>query len=327
MYASDFRLQARMALKGHWGKALLAYFLASLFGVTSVLAGLTNTAGGSGASSAGGSAGSAGSFEPDLFTTDEELIGLILLIVLIVFVVCLVFGLAFSLLQGVIQLGYAKFNLDLIDGKDAGIGSLFSQFKRIGGAFVMNLLLRIFTALWSMLFIIPGIIKSYSYSMSVFIMLENPQLSASEVITESRRLMNGNKWRLFCLNFSFIGWTLLIYLPLIFSLTVFLVVSGVMAYTRDTDLLPLLLIAVLCTLAALVIMLVGVFFLSPYINAAHTAFYRRICNEKNYNLNSTAPYSGGYAAPQQYYDPAGNPAAPNTDAYPQMPQFPQYPPQ
>jgi uncharacterized membrane protein len=60
-----------------------------------------------------------------------------------------------------------------------------------------------------MLFIIPGIVKSYSSAMSYYIMCDNPEMGANEAITRSREMMNGHKWQLFCLHFSFIGWILL----------------------------------------------------------------------------------------------------------------------
>lgn len=92
---------------------------------------------------------------------------------------------------------------------------LFYGFKeRYGqslGIFVMSL---IFTVLWSLLFIIPGIIKSYSYAMSTYIGYDNPEKSTLDCITESRKLMNGNKWKLFCLRISYIGWFLLTILTL-----------------------------------------------------------------------------------------------------------------
>lgn len=66
--------------------------------------------------------------------------------------------------------------------------------------------------LWALLLIIPGVIKSFSYALSDFIAFEHPDWSATRCIDESRRLMRGNKWRLFCLEFSFIGWYLLMLL-------------------------------------------------------------------------------------------------------------------
>ena len=71
------------------------------------------------------------------------------------------------------------------------------------------LLRDVFLALWYCLLFIPGIIKSYSYMMVPYIVNDNPELSAKEVITRSREMMNGNKWRAFLLDLSFIGWVLL----------------------------------------------------------------------------------------------------------------------
>lgn len=78
----------------------------------------------------------------------------------------------------------------------------------------MKFLQGLYIALWSLLLVIPGIVKTYSYAMTPYIMSEHPSLTANEAITESRRIMNGNKWRLFCLDFSFIGWELLCSVPL-----------------------------------------------------------------------------------------------------------------
>ena len=75
---------------------------------------------------------------------------------------------------------------------------------------VKTMLLKdIYLFLWSLLFIIPGIIKSYSYRMVPYILTENPQMGANEAITLSRKMMDGHKWRAFVLDLSFIGWYLL----------------------------------------------------------------------------------------------------------------------
>lgn len=67
--------------------------------------------------------------------------------------------------------------------------------------------LKIF--LWSLLFVIPGIIKSYEYSMVPYILAENPQISMERAFELSRKMTDGEKWHIFCLNLSFIGWYLL----------------------------------------------------------------------------------------------------------------------
>ncbi|KKC52237.1 group-specific protein [Bacillus sp. UMTAT18] len=73
----------------------------------------------------------------------------------------------------------------------------------------LGLLQAIFLFLWSLLLIVPGIIKYFSYSMSYYILVENPDYTASEALRESKRIMKGQKLKLFVLWLSFIGWFLL----------------------------------------------------------------------------------------------------------------------
>lgn len=74
---------------------------------------------------------------------------------------------------------------------------------------VANLLQWVLILLWTLLFIIPGIVASYSYAMTGYILAEDPDLTASQAIQRSKELMRGNRWRLFCLQLSFIGWIIL----------------------------------------------------------------------------------------------------------------------
>ena len=70
---------------------------------------------------------------------------------------------------GAARLGYARFNLNLVDGKDAAISDLFSQKDRLWDGFCMNFLQGLYTALWTLLLVIPGIVKTYSYAMTPYI--------------------------------------------------------------------------------------------------------------------------------------------------------------
>ena len=112
-------------------------------------------------------------------------------------------------IAGPMTLGLALYFIRLNRTKKAGINDLFEGFSSTVKAFLGMLLYTIWIALWSLLFIIPGIIKAFSYAMYPYIMADNKDMSAIDCITESRRIMDGNKWRLFCLNFSFIGWAIL----------------------------------------------------------------------------------------------------------------------
>ena len=90
------------------------------------------------------------------------------------------------------------------------VKDLFYGFKNFGRSFVAHIVMDIYIFLWSLIsFGIIGIIKSFSYSMTYFLLEENKGLTINEAITLSRELMDGHKWRLFCLTFSYIGWYIL----------------------------------------------------------------------------------------------------------------------
>lgn len=96
------------------------------------------------------------------------------------------FGFAAMIIGGVLQLGYAQFLLRQHDGKAYEFGDLFSQFDRFGAGFVQGFLRNLYVFLWSLLFIIPGIIAQYSYAMTPFLMADFPELTASEAIRRSK---------------------------------------------------------------------------------------------------------------------------------------------
>ncbi len=87
---------------------------------------------------------------------------------------------------------------------------LFKGFEmQFGDSFLAFVLVQVFSFLWSLLFIVPGIIKRYSYAMYMYILMREPELTATEAIAKSVNYMYGHKWRLFCLDLSFLGWTIL----------------------------------------------------------------------------------------------------------------------
>lgn len=112
-------------------------------------------------------------------------------------------------ITGPLTLGLTIVFSNLIKGEKAEIANVFDGFKNFVNSFLLYILNGIFTALWSLLFVIPGIVMSYAYSMSFYILKDNPELSANEARKQSIEMMRGNKWRLFCLDLSFIGWSLL----------------------------------------------------------------------------------------------------------------------
>ena len=112
-------------------------------------------------------------------------------------------------ISGPISFGFWNLALRGADHRKLTIGDGFIGFNQFGRAFGWAILSSLFIFLWSLLFIIPGIVKSFSYAMTPFILLDHPEMGVRDAITASRRMMDGHKWEFFCLNLSFIGWELL----------------------------------------------------------------------------------------------------------------------
>ncbi|REE83932.1 putative membrane protein [Paenibacillus taihuensis] len=113
-------------------------------------------------------------------------------------------------------LGYGIYNhyLDFARGQVPDANGLFRGFRRYKETFILYILSMIFTVLWTLLFIIPGIIAALRYSQAQYLLRDNPNMSPLEAISQSKQMMIGHKWRLFVLYLSFIGWALLCILTL-----------------------------------------------------------------------------------------------------------------
>ena len=219
MTSSELRRIARENLTGNWGISVGTALVAAILG------GLIT----------GGASGLNFRFGADS-AKDVGFLGYILPIASFAGLL----GLASFLIGGVVELGYAKFLLKQHDKKELRFADLFSQFDRFGTGFAQKFLRILYEFLWALLFIIPGIVKSFSYAMTPFILEDHPEMTASEAINASKKLMDGHKMDLFILSLTFIGWEILACLTL-----------GI-----------------------------GFLFLNPYMNAAYAAFYRDISGKQ-----------------------------------------------
>lgn len=147
-----------------------------------------------------------------------------------------IFGLVAFLVGGAVQLGHARFLLNQHDQQELQFDQLFSQFHRFGQGFAQNFLRGLYTTLWALCLIIPGIMAAYSYSMTPFLMAEDETLTASEAIARSKEMMYGHRMDLFILDLTFIGWS------------------------------------ILCGITGNL----GYLILNPYTSAAHAVFYRQL---------------------------------------------------
>jgi len=117
------------------------------------------------------------------------------------------------LISGQLTVGENNYFIKLHRKENAGVSTLFNNFQRDWlSNFVTYLLYLIYLGLWFMLFIIPGIIKFHSYTMTFYLKAKNPTLKSNEAITLSRKIMDGKKWKFCCFQFSFIGWIILSFL-------------------------------------------------------------------------------------------------------------------
>ena len=113
------------------------------------------------------------------------------------------------IIGGPLMLGLNGYFLRLSRNRDVKIEDVFDSFSEdFLQSFLLYLMTGIFTFLWSLLFVIPGIVKSYAYSMAFYVKRDNPTYDWKQCLDESQRIMKGYKWKLFCLQFSFIGWAI-----------------------------------------------------------------------------------------------------------------------
>ena len=150
-------------------------------------------------------------------------------------------GIPIALVLLPVQWSYVASFLRLRNGEQVKVNNLFDGFKDYTRIFVTKLLQFIYTMLWMMLFIVPGVMKSYSYAMTDFILLDDPTISDDKAIDKSMKMMEGHRMELFMLDLSFIGWALLAILT--------------------------------CGL--------GFLLLSPYVYAAHAEFYEDLKQQGN----------------------------------------------
>lgn len=110
---------------------------------------------------------------------------------------------------GPMELGASIFSLNLSRNKKVDYVQILDGFKRFGESLIAYLLIVVYTLLWSLLFIIPGIIAAFSYAQTFFVMADDKKIKGADAIKKSQEMMRGYKWKLFCLMFRFTGWFIL----------------------------------------------------------------------------------------------------------------------
>ncbi len=118
-------------------------------------------------------------------------------------------SIAYLIIAGPLVIGVTMYYLAFARNQEPKLEKMFEGFNIFGKALGLFLLQLLFTFLWMLLFIVPGIIAAFRYAMAYYILIDNPQLTPMEAIEQSKKMMKGHKGKLFGLCFSFIGWALL----------------------------------------------------------------------------------------------------------------------
>lgn len=161
--------------------------------------------------------------------------GIFLLVFLVIFVIAVLIDV---FIVNPLEVGCRRFFIRNLN-EPAQIGNIGYGFDNNYRNVAKTMFFRdLFTVLWSLLFVIPGIVKAYEYMMIPYLLADNPQMTKEQAFAESKRMMQGQKWKAFVLDLSFIGWYILSGLTL-----------GILA----------------------------IFYVSPYVNATHAALYEALC--------------------------------------------------
>lgn len=149
-------------------------------------------------------------------------IGTVLLYMIIVgassYIIPFVGSLITFVVAGPLVLGLCGFTLNIVRGKEAKLENLFEGFNNFGNAFIAYLLMVVFILLWTLLLIIPGIIAACAYAQTFFIMQDDPEISPTDALSASKKMMDGHKMRYFLLSLLFglmiIASAILLFIPM-----------------------------------------------------------------------------------------------------------------
>lgn len=192
------------------------------------------------------------------------------------------------LVTGSFTLGLTIFFLALFRKHEVGVIDVFLGFERFGKALGLFLFQNLFIMLWTMLFIVPGIIAAIRYSQAFYVLVDDPEKSIRECMNESKRMMRGNKAKFFCLTLSFIGW---------------IIISGIPAWILGS----VAGIIGLPVFAQAIVSIVGSLFMVPvvaYMNSTFAGFYEILAGHliKETEPAPVEPEAVPFAEEQHHYE-------------------------
>lgn len=197
---AELKSRAKEGLRRYYWYGLLVVFVAGILG-----------AGSGGGSVSGGVSGTVNTAGSDslFINVDPEVILIFIAVMLVVFAAVLLFSIFVS---NVVMVGKCRyFSMSTLEQRNAGFEELFGGFKkgRYMNIVKVQFLRGLYEFLWTLLLIIPGIIKHYEYYMVPYLAAEYPSMDSREIFRLSKQMMDGNKFATWVLELSFIGWYLL----------------------------------------------------------------------------------------------------------------------
>lgn len=196
----DLKKQGKAAVKRNYWKAVL------VSGITTALAGGAGAA----CSASAESQETQSSIENSISGLSPKMLaGMFAMVTVIALIVMVCIVAAKILIVNPLEAGIHKFQINAVNDvgniSDLGNGYDYAYKRNVKALFLRDL----YIFLWTLLFIIPGIIKSYEYRMVPYLLADHPDMDVKEVFAESKAMMSGNKWRAFVLDISFILWDIL----------------------------------------------------------------------------------------------------------------------
>lgn len=196
----NLRLLGRNALSGNWRVAIVSVFVFTL--IVSVIPSVLNALFGVNLTDIVDSGNTMG-MDANMYSLYYSMMP----------TYCPISGIYIILVYGPMTLGLSLFFLAMFRRQIVEVSDIFLGFEKFGKAVGLIIFQYIFIFLWSLLFVIPGIIAAIRYSQAFFILADDPEKDIRQCMNESKMMMKGNKMKYFCMNLSFIGWMLLATIP------------------------------------------------------------------------------------------------------------------
>lgn len=208
---AELKSRAKACLRHYYWWAFLACLIAGLLGGGNDMGNFKFNASSSTKANSGAAGSYMGNTIPDA-VNPRLLIGTLSIFLVVLLIICVVGFVWRTFVGSPIRVGCCRFFMESREKMEsAGIGRLFHVFEsgKYGNVVKTMFMRNLFIVLWTLLLVIPGIIKSYQYYLVPYIMQDDPRMNYRDALALSKDMMDGYKWNLFVLRLSFIGWEIL----------------------------------------------------------------------------------------------------------------------